>query len=31
MQNGKEVGRVVEYGKLNAIDKELGQIVAAIK
>ena len=31
MQNGKEVGRVVEYGKIGAIDKELGQIVAAIR
>ena len=31
LQNGKEVGRVVEYGKIGAIDKELGQIVAAIK
>jgi thiol-disulfide isomerase/thioredoxin len=29
--NGKEVGRVVEYGKLGEIDKELGQIVAAIQ
>jgi thiol-disulfide isomerase/thioredoxin len=27
LQNGKEVGRVVEYGKYNAIDKELGEIV----
>ena len=28
MQNGKEIGRVVEYGKYGAIDKELGEIVA---
>jgi thiol-disulfide isomerase/thioredoxin len=28
--NGKEVGRVVEYGKLGEIDKELGQIVNSI-
>ena len=31
MRDGKEVGRVVEYGKLGAIDKELGEIVAAAK
>ena len=30
LQNGKEIGRVTEYGKLNAIDKELGQIVSSI-
>jgi thiol-disulfide isomerase/thioredoxin len=29
LKNGKEVGRVVEYGKDGQIDKELGQIVAA--
>jgi thiol-disulfide isomerase/thioredoxin len=29
MKDGKEVGRVVEYGKYSAIDKELGEIVAA--
>lgn len=29
LQHGKEVGRVVEYGKYNAIDKELGEIVTA--
>lgn len=29
LQNGKEAGRVVEYGKYNAIDKELGEIVTA--
>jgi thiol-disulfide isomerase/thioredoxin len=28
MKDGKEVGRVVEYGKYGAIDKELGEIVA---
>lgn len=28
-KNGKEVGRVVEYGKDGQIDKELGEIVAA--
>ena len=30
LQNGKEIGRVTEYGKLNALDKELGQIVSSI-
>ncbi len=29
--NGKEVGRVVEYGKTGAIDKELGEIVNSIQ
>ena len=28
MKDGKEVGRVVEYGKSGKIDKELGEIVA---
>lgn len=28
-EQGKEIGRVVEYGKYNAIDKELGEIVTA--
>lgn len=28
MQDGKEIGRVVENGKYGAIDKELGEIVA---
>ena len=28
MQDGKEIGRVVEYGKYGAIDKEIGEIVA---
>ena len=31
MKDGKEVGRVEEYGKLGQIDKELGEIVASIK
>lgn len=31
LENGKEIGRVVEYGKYSAIDKELGEIVATIK
>lgn len=31
LKNGKEVGRVVEYGKYNTIDKELGEIVKAIE
>ena len=30
LQNGKEIGRVTEYGKINAIDKELGEIVNTI-
>jgi len=29
LKDGKEVGRVTEYGKYNAIDKELGEIVSA--
>jgi len=28
LKNGKEVGRVVEYGKYGMFDKELGEIVA---
>lgn len=31
LHNNKEVGRVVEYGKYGAIDKELGEIVASIQ
>jgi thiol-disulfide isomerase/thioredoxin len=31
MEDGKEIGRVVEYGKYGEIDKELGEIVSAIK
>lgn len=30
MNNGKEVGRVVEYGKYGMFDKELGEIIASI-
>lgn len=30
MSDGKEVGRVVEYGKYGQIDKELGEIVAGL-
>ena len=30
-KNGEEVGRVVEYGKYNAIDKELGENVEKVK
>lgn len=30
MADGKEVGRVVEYGKYGAPDKELGEIIAKI-
>jgi thiol-disulfide isomerase/thioredoxin len=29
LRNGKEIGRVVEYGKYGQIDKELGEIVAS--
>jgi thiol-disulfide isomerase/thioredoxin len=28
MKNGKEVGRVVEYGKTGMFDKELGEIIS---
>jgi thiol-disulfide isomerase/thioredoxin len=31
MKDGKEVGRVVEYGKEGQIDKELGEIVNKIQ
>ena len=31
MKDGKEAGRVVEYGKYGEIDKELGEIVSAIQ
>ncbi|MBW7951421.1 MAG: thioredoxin family protein [Chitinophagaceae bacterium] len=31
LRNGIEVGRVVEYGKTGAIDKELGEIVSKIE
>ncbi len=30
MKDGKEVGRIVEYGKYGLIDKELGEIVRAM-
>ena len=30
MKDGKEVGRVVEYGKYGQIDKELGEIVDSL-
>jgi hypothetical protein len=28
MKNGKELGRVVEYGHYGSFDKELGEILA---
>jgi thiol-disulfide isomerase/thioredoxin len=31
LKNGKEIGRVVEYGKYGLVDKELGEIVAGPK
>lgn len=31
LKNGKEIGRVVEYGKSGMFDKELGEILAAAK
>lgn len=31
MKDGKEVDRIVEYGKTALVDKELGEIVAGIK
>jgi thiol-disulfide isomerase/thioredoxin len=31
MKNGKELGRVVEYGKYGMFDKELGEIIAGKK
>jgi len=31
MKDGKEIGRVVEYGKYGQVDKELGEIVAGIQ
>jgi len=30
MKNGKEVGRVIEFGKYGLFDKELGEIVSSI-
>lgn len=29
MKNGKEIGRIVEYGRIGMPDKEIGQILAA--
>ncbi len=31
MKNGKELGRVVEFGKYGLFDKELGEIIGSIK
>jgi thiol-disulfide isomerase/thioredoxin len=31
MKNGKEMGRVIEFGKYGLFDKELGEILSAIK
>lgn len=31
LKNGKEIGRVVEYGRYGMVDKELGEIVAGKK
>jgi thiol-disulfide isomerase/thioredoxin len=31
MKNGKEIGRVVEFGKYGMFDKELGEIINSIK
>jgi thiol-disulfide isomerase/thioredoxin len=31
LKNGKEIGRVVEYGRYGMVDKELGEIVNASK
>ena len=31
MNNGKEIGRVVEYGKTGQWDKELGEIIAGVQ
>lgn len=31
MKNGKELGRVIEFGKYGLFDKELGEILSAIK
>jgi thiol-disulfide isomerase/thioredoxin len=30
MNNGKEAGRVIEYGKNGSFDKDLGEIIAAV-
>ena len=29
MKNGKEIGRVVEYGKTGQWDKEIGEVINA--
>jgi hypothetical protein len=31
LKNGKEIGRVVEYGKFGMPDKEIGEIVSKAK
>lgn len=31
MKNGKEIGRVLEYGKTGMPDKEIGEIISSIK
>jgi len=31
LKNGKEIGRVVEYGKIGMFDKELGEIISGKK
>ena len=31
MTDGKEIGRVVEYGRYGQVDKELGEIVRSIQ
>jgi thiol-disulfide isomerase/thioredoxin len=31
MKDGKEIGRIVEYGKYGQIDKELGEIAGSIQ
>jgi thiol-disulfide isomerase/thioredoxin len=31
MKNGKEIGRVVEYGKYGMFDKEIGEIITSAK
>lgn len=31
LKNGKEIGRIVEYGKYGMVDKELGEIVSGKK
>jgi len=31
LKNGKEIGRVIEFGKYGLFDMELGEIIASIK